>query len=105
MRPRIFRYLKLILISLFLVTRFAAIAHTSEYGNGPHKHNGKICVLAIAADDDHNVIAILPEGASLPQFSAQNFFSRPVNIYPSFVPSVSTCMRDPPNLKSKPTEH
>lgn len=104
MKTRIFKYFKLLLISLFLVTRFSALAHASEYGNGPHEHNGKICVLAIATDDDHDEIALLPGGFSLPLISTKSFVSPALDVTPLFSPPVFACMRGPPSLKSTPNE-
>ena len=96
MKTQIFKYLKLLLISLFLVTRFSALAHASEYGNGPHEHNEKICVLTIAADDDHYEIAILPSSSPFSLILTKGFFSPSLHTAPLFSPPILASMRDPP---------
>lgn len=98
MKIRIFKFLSLVLITVFLITRVSALAHATKYGNGPHKHNGKTCVLTVISEDDDDGVAIIPAGFSLSIPSLKNYFLRPQDCKLDFVSLVAASVRDPPKL-------
>ena len=51
---------------LFLVARGGVLAHAATYGSTPHKHDGKICIVSILADEEHVDLAMPPDGVELP---------------------------------------
>lgn len=97
---RFLTFAKLLLVTLFLVTRFTAVAHSTEYGNGQHEHNGKLCVVALLAEDDDETIAVLPENVSFSLITPSNFFPYPASFKPVFFTNITPSMRDPPLYKS-----
>ncbi len=40
----------------FALSNILVAAHAAQYGDGPHDHNGKACVLSLAAPGGHKVI-------------------------------------------------
>lgn len=37
-------------------SQIVIVAHVAKYGEGPHQHNGQICVLSLAAPGGHKLI-------------------------------------------------
>lgn len=44
-------------VAAFALSQLLVSAHASKYGDGPHEHNGKACVLSLAAPGGDKVIA------------------------------------------------
>lgn len=41
----------------FALSQLFAAVHASKYGDGPHEHNGKACVLSLAAPGGDKAVA------------------------------------------------
>lgn len=54
------RFFSILLVTLFLFGQVLASAHAGKYGGGPHTHDGKLCVLALASDDNSENFVVLP---------------------------------------------
>lgn len=44
----------------FALSGIVLEAHAAKYGDGPHEHNGKLCVLSLVAAGAHKVIETAP---------------------------------------------
>lgn len=41
----------------FALAQIMIVAHAAKYGDGPHEHNGQVCVLSLAAPGGDKTIA------------------------------------------------
>jgi len=92
------KFLGFLLVTLFLLAQLSGSAHAVEYGNAPHKHGGKVCVLSLVAEDDVDDVTILPKSLSLPKPPPRDVFARPVTTKFGFIRTVLARARGPPNL-------
>lgn len=44
-------------VTAFLLSQIVLSAHAAKYGDGPHKHDGQVCVLSIATHNGDKAIA------------------------------------------------
>ena len=98
MKARILKFAQLLLITVFLLTRFSGLAHAREFGNGPHKHDNKICALVLASEDDPDELGLLPNEISAFSPQTKYFFDRPLDFKNSPVSCAAARVRGPPNL-------
>lgn len=43
--------------AFFVLSQIVLAAHAAKYGDGPHEHAGKVCVLSLAGPEDDQFVA------------------------------------------------
>lgn len=95
---RLYNIQTMLLALLFALGLFSAGVHAAEYGNGPHQHHGKLCVLAVTPEDELDGLAILPTDVFTTFVLNADTIAQPFAVKPISVALIVTRARDPPNL-------
>ena len=96
-KSRSYKVLKTLLITLFLATRFSTGLHAAEFGNGPHEHDNKICVVVLSQEDDDVVdFVILPNGIIEALVTIPHMYTWSETFKPIWTLTISSRARAPP---------
>lgn len=96
-KSRSYKILKTLLITLFLVTRFSTGIHAAEFGNGPHKHDNKICALILSLEEDDKVdFVILPNSIVEALVTIPHIYSWSETLKPNRALKIVSKARAPP---------
>ena len=93
---RKYKTFSFVLIAVFLLAQVFASAHANTFGDGPHKHDGKVCTITLATKDNIADVAILPPPFTLSYIQQKELFSRPFALKPSLAMSITASARSPP---------
>lgn len=84
---RTYRYLAILVTMLFLLLQGASLSHAANHGQGPHEHDGVICVLSLQNESGALIPApqvtyTLPALTDAPHVDYQtNYVSAPIRHY------------------------
>lgn len=96
LRENNFILLKILFVTLFLATRFSVGVHAAEFGDGPHKHDNKICAITLSIHDDEIDFVILPTVLDVELETIPHFYIWSDTLEPARVIRIRSKAREPP---------